>query len=144
MPPAIYMAMAAEPRGGGSAMRRLAHFDGSRAAFEKAAAGLRAVQGAARAMHPLRRQASAQADAHAVPGSLPDDARRPGCGPTQYGGNRSAAEMAGRQAARRVGAAQHNLGEVQDETETWLEQVLDATDIWIKRHHGAEAKAKAP
>ena len=57
-----------------------------------------------------------------VPGSLPDDAKRPGCDSTQHGGKH---------------------GEVQDETETWLEQVLDPTNIWIKLHHGAEGKLKA-
>ena len=31
-----------------------------------------------------------------VPGSLPDDAKRPGRGSTQHGGNRSEAEIASR------------------------------------------------
>lgn len=57
-----------------------------------------------------------------VPGSLPDDAKRPGCGSTQHGGRH---------------------GEVQDETETWSEQMLYATDLWLKRHHGAERQLKA-
>lgn len=56
-----------------------------------------------------------------VPGSLPDDAKRPGCGSTQHGGKNS---------------------EVQDEAETWMEQVLDATNMqsaWqrVRRNGGA-------
>jgi hypothetical protein len=56
-----------------------------------------------------------------VPGSLPDDAKWPGCGSTQHGGKNS---------------------EVQDETETWMEQVLDATNMqsaWhrVRRNGGA-------
>jgi hypothetical protein len=57
-----------------------------------------------------------------VLGSLPDDAKWPGCGSTQHGGKHD---------------------EVQDETETWLEQMLEATKLWIKLHQGAEGKLKA-
>ena len=31
----------------------------------------------------------------------------------------------------------------QDETEKWLEQVLEATDLWLKPHQGAERKLQA-
>jgi RNA-directed DNA polymerase len=56
-----------------------------------------------------------------VPGSLPDDAKWPGCGSTQHGGKH---------------------GKVQDETETWMEQVLDPTNMhsaWlrVRRNGGA-------
>lgn len=46
-----------------------------------------------------------------VPGSLTDEAKWRGTDSTQHGGKH---------------------GEVQEETETWLEQVLDATNHWLK------------
>jgi hypothetical protein len=55
-------------------------------------------------------------------GSSPDDAERLGMDSTQRGGKH---------------------GEAPAETETWLEQVLDPTNIWFKLHHEAEMKVKA-
>jgi hypothetical protein len=56
-------------------------------------------------------------------GSLPDDAEWLGIDSTQHGGKHSEAPA---------------------ETETWLEQVLNPTNLWFKLHHGAEVKIKAP
>lgn len=75
-------------------------------------------------------------------GRLLDDAERPGIDSTQCGGKRSAAKVASHRLPEGW-VKPSNHGKAPAETETWLEQVLDATNIWIKLHHGAAAKAKA-
>jgi Reverse transcriptase (RNA-dependent DNA polymerase) len=61
-------------------------------------------------------------------GRLPNDAERLGIDSTQRGGNRSAAEIASRRMPEGR-AKRGNHSEASAETETWLEQVLEASNM---------------